>query len=252
MIFKRAVAKLRAQDWWAISIEFLIVVAGVFVGTWVANINQDRIARGETRQMLRNLQPELQDNIATFDAVKAYYTVTRRYADTAFAGWRGDPNVRNRDFVIAAYQASQTNYTAINSSGWGQAFGSDRLRSIPDRQLRRDIGVLMSTDYNVIERETFSDYRKNVRQVIPEDIQDAIRAQCGDKRNAVGANVLPETCSIELPDSRWKEGGNALRAHPELIGELRWHLAAVASYIDTLNYLENTSSRVINGIKQTT
>ena len=41
MIFKRAVAKRRAHDWMAILIEFAIVVAGVFVGTWVANLNQE-------------------------------------------------------------------------------------------------------------------------------------------------------------------------------------------------------------------
>ena len=40
MIYKRAIAKLRAQDWFAIFVEFAIVVAGVFVGTWVANLNQ--------------------------------------------------------------------------------------------------------------------------------------------------------------------------------------------------------------------
>ena len=32
MIFKRAVARLRAQDWTAISIELLIVIVGVFIG----------------------------------------------------------------------------------------------------------------------------------------------------------------------------------------------------------------------------
>ena len=37
MIFKRAIAKLRAQDWMAISIELVIVIVGVFIGIWVAN-----------------------------------------------------------------------------------------------------------------------------------------------------------------------------------------------------------------------
>lgn len=248
MIFKRAIAKLRAQDWWAISIELAIVIVGVFIGTWVANINQERIERGETRQMLRNLRPELQNNIATFEAVKGYYSVTRKYADTAFAGWRGDPAVPDRDFVIAAYQASQTNYTAINSGSWAEAFGNDRLSTIPDAQLRRNIGVLMSVDYDVIERETFSDYRRHVRQVIPEDIQDAVRTQCGDKRNANGTNILPPTCTVSLPDSRLKAGADALRSNPQLVGELRWHRAAVATYIDVLNYLENTSRFVIDRV----
>ena len=37
MIYKRVAARLRAQDWLAITIELGIVVLGVFIGTWVAN-----------------------------------------------------------------------------------------------------------------------------------------------------------------------------------------------------------------------
>jgi hypothetical protein len=36
MVFKRAVAGLRAQDWIAITIELAIVVVGVFIGIQVA------------------------------------------------------------------------------------------------------------------------------------------------------------------------------------------------------------------------
>ncbi len=133
MIYKRVAARLQAQDWLAITIEFAIVVVGVFVGTWVANLNQGRVEAGETRQMIRYLRPELGNNIAIFQAVKNYHAVTRRYSATAFAGWRGEPAVSDRDFVTAAYQASQINYTAINGSSWAEAFGSDRLRTTARR-----------------------------------------------------------------------------------------------------------------------
>ena len=248
MIYKRVAARLKAQDWLAITIEFAIVVAGVFVGTWVANLNQGRVEAGETRQMIRNLKPELGNNIAIFDAVENYYAVTRRFGATAFSGWRGDPAVTDRDFVIAAYQASQINYTAINGSSWAEAFGSDRLRTISDRQLQRDIGQMMSIDYNAIEQELLTDYREHVRQVIPEDIQDAIRAHCGDRRNAIGVNQLPARCSIDLPDNRFTQAASALRARPDLVGELRWHFAAIATYVNNLQLFEEVTSRALNRI----
>ncbi|MEO7634728.1 MAG: hypothetical protein ABIS38_03650 [Sphingomicrobium sp.] len=248
MIYKRVAARLKAQDWLAITIEFAIVVAGVFVGTWVANMNQGRVEAGETRQMIRNLRPELGNNIAIFQAVENYYVVTRRYSATALSGWRGDPTVTDRDFVIAAYQASQIVYTDINGNSWAEAFGSDRLRTISDRQLQRDIGQMMSIDYIAIEKELFTDYREHVRQVIPEDIQDAIRAHCGDQRNAIGVNQLPASCSIDLPDNRFTQAASALRARPELVGELRWHVAAVASYVNNLQLFEKVTGRALNRI----
>ena len=154
--------------------------------------------------------------------------------------------------MIAANQASQNNYTGSNGGSWSQAFGSDRLGTVKDPQLRKDLGQLMSIDYNVIEQEIFTDYRRHVRQVIPEEVQDAIRAQCGDRRNADGAQELPEVCSLNLPSQRFAEAANALRAHPELVGELRWHFAAVASYTNNLELFETVSRRALDRIGETT
>ncbi len=89
MIFKRAVAKLRAQDWTAISIELAIVVVGVFIGIWVANWNQERVKKQETREMLVQLKPELLGLRDLSSSTRNYYAVTGRYADTAFAGGTG-------------------------------------------------------------------------------------------------------------------------------------------------------------------
>ena len=90
MIFKRVVARLRAQDWMAIAIELAIVIMGVFIGTQVSNWNSNRIERAKTEQMARDLQPELKNQILNFESLAAYYAVTRRYGEAALAGWRGD------------------------------------------------------------------------------------------------------------------------------------------------------------------
>ena len=59
MIYKRVAARLRAQDWLAITIELGIVIVGVFIGTWEANWNQERAAQRDTKALLRELGPEL-------------------------------------------------------------------------------------------------------------------------------------------------------------------------------------------------
>ncbi len=233
----------------AITTELLIVIVGVFIGTWVANWNQDRLDRRETDQMLRNLRPELKQNILSFGTLRDYYRVTRHYADTAFAGWRDDPRVSDKQFVIAAYQASQNTFTGINGNSWSQVFGGDRLRDIQDTGLREDLSYLMTTDYESMEREIFSDYRQQVRQVIPIDIQDAVRAHCGDQRfGGPGYIRLPPTCDVDLPDQRFKAGAEALRSHPELVGELRWHFAAVATYISNIDNLDEIAHRLLKEI----
>jgi len=246
MIFKRFGANLRAQNWFAIGIEIGIVIVGVFVGNQVSNWNEARIEKAETVKMMRGIEPELQNLIVNFRTITDYYRVTRDYAETAFAGWRGDPQVSDRAFVIAAYQASQNTLSFVNNASWSDIFGGDRLRTLDDQELRDQLSVLMTTDFAAMEREVFSDYRENVRKVIPEDIQDAIRAQCGDRRMTSGYTWLPPTCSLNLPDARFATAARDLRAHPELVGEMRWHFAAAASYVENLDNLSNIARRVIN------
>jgi hypothetical protein len=127
MVYKRVVANLRAQNWLAICIELAIVIFGVFIGTQVANWNEERLERRQTQRMLIRLQPEL-DKLLDFHAsARSYYRITRAYATTAFAGWQGEPTVSDRDFVIAAYQASQIYATPVNGAIWATIFGADRL-----------------------------------------------------------------------------------------------------------------------------
>lgn len=250
MIFKRTIANLRAQNWLAIVIEVGIVIVGVFLGNQVSNWNDARVELRENSRMLQNLKPEVSTMVANFATINRYYAVTRRYADTAFAGWRGDPVVSDRDFVIAAYQASQNTFTGVNSDTWSQIFGSNRLRSLEDPTLRQELSILMTTDYGTLESELFTAYREHVRQVIPEDIQDAIRATCGDQRvgGAAGSNRLPSTCSLELHDERFRIAALALRDRPELVGEMRWHFAAVASYLENVGNLAQIAQGVLQRI----
>ena len=84
-------------------------------------------------------------------------------------------------------------------------------------------------------------YREHVRHVIPIEIQDQIRRECGD-RNVKGGYggyliVLPTTCALEIEPGKAAATAAALRARPDLVGELQWHLAAVATYLANVETL---------------
>ncbi|TMJ15614.1 MAG: hypothetical protein E6G94_06400 [Alphaproteobacteria bacterium] len=248
MIFKRAVARLRAQDWMAIGIEIGIVIIGVFIGTQVSNLNNARIEQAKTQQMARDLQPELRNLARDLRIMIAYYATARRYGDTAFAGWRDDPRVSDRDFVIAAYQSSQNVLTGVNNASWSQIFGSDRLRDLQNQRLRESLSALMTTDLAGFERDLSTEYRRDVRMAIPEDIQDAIRAHCGDRRTGLATIALPPTCTLDLPEARFTAAAQALRANPKLVGELRYHFAVVASYVETIRFLHDLTHSALQQI----
>jgi len=254
MVFKRAAAKLRAQDWAAITIELLIVIIGVFVGIQAANWNEARAERREAERLLGELKPALHNFVNYFDTAKPYYETTSHYADVAFGGWRGDPAVTDEQFVIAAYQASQIYVLGLNGSSWTAIFGSERLPSIDDAQIRDELASLMTLNYQSIEAELTTDYREHVRQVVPEDIQDAIRSRCGDRPipNQPLNVHLPPTCDLHLQPARFTGAAAALRSHPELVGDLRWHRASVAGFLADMGAVEALTRDLLTRIEQKT
>ena len=165
------------------------------------------------------------------------------HADKALAAWAGDKGISDEQFVIAAYQASQITSIAINADSWSLTFAGEQLRNIDDRVIRRDLELVMTSDYSVVGFDSVATaYREKVRRVIPTTLQEAIRRDCGD-RNVQGTNgayiiVLPTRCPLKLNPADAARTAAALRARPDLVDELNWHIAAVAAFRANATVLE--------------
>ena len=243
MFLRRMIENLKTQNWTAVGIDLLIVVIGVFIGTQVSNWNQARIEKRDTQRMIDQLGPELQNQIEFFKSARVYYRTTRPFAEQALAGWAGDPKINDNQFVIAAYQASQIYGIGINAQNWALTFGGSQLRQIDDPTVRKDLAVVLTADYEPVGfNAVATPYREHVRQVIPASVQDQIRQQCGDRNvTREGSQflvVLPPRCALQLKPADASRAAIALRAHPELVPELNWHLAAIANYLTNVDGLE--------------
>jgi hypothetical protein len=116
-----------------------------------------------------------------------------------------------------------------------------------DRAMRKDLSLLMTTDYAAMERDLFSNYRQHSREIIPADVQDAIRKQCGERNVAGAVNrlFLPPTCDLHYPAPRIVAAAAALRAHPELVDQLNWHLAVIASYRQNIGVVDTVAQDLL-------
>ena len=243
MILRRLTANLRAQNWTAVAIEFLIVVLGVFIGTQVANWNQERSERRQTERMLVQLVPELQSQLEFFDTIRTYFATSRHFADQALAAWQGDSRLSDEQFVIAAYQASQIAGIGTNAENWALTFGGEQLRNIDDPAVRRTMEVMLTSDYSAVGiNAVASPYREQVRRIIPINVQDDIRRECGDRSVPGKAGfimtTLPKTCTLHIPPAEAAKIAVSLRARPDLAQELNWHLAGVAAFLANADSLE--------------
>lgn len=234
MIYKRVAARLKAQDWVAILIEIGIVVIGVFIGILAANWKEERQAHNETKVLLSQLRVEMVAYAELLDQMGAYYATTGRFAKTAADGWARDPRVTDNDFVVAAYQASQVTAAGNKGAVWAEIFGADDLRNVGDPQIRSMLAGIMTFDNSLVNLSAVATpYRERVRKVIPDILQATIRSQCGDQLvpGPIPSFQLPPRCNVRLPQAETRAAVDALRAHPELASELRWHQAAVANQL---------------------
>jgi hypothetical protein len=238
MILSRLTASLKGQNWTTIAIEFVIVVAGVFVGNWVNDWSQRQAEKREATTLILQLKPQLERLAAVEAGEKAYYRITRRYADIAFAGWAGDRQVDDRSFVIAAYQASQLAGVPFDGQSMSLALGADEVRKVDDPKLRDAIIQVMTFNYAALHADNQqSDYRKHVREVIPDPIQQAIRQSCGD-RYGQDYLILPAECGVVFPTELTAHAAAALRGHPELADQLSYHLAQIDAFLSNVDRLE--------------
>lgn len=229
--------RLAGLRWEKIGIEMLSVVVGVVLGMQVSNWNDARREKAEVTRLLDQLQPELRGIIGNADSAKRYYASVHGYIKTALAGWRGDPEVSDRDFVIAVYQSTQIISGDLNDAALISIFGSEQLRRIDDLPLRQALIYVIANGTEAISWTTVNTpYRQHVRTLLPEDVQVAIVDRCGDQEDPGGQTVtLPSTCDVpELSDAQVRDAAALLRSHPELIGELRWHFAETRSYLSNL------------------
>lgn len=243
MIMRRLKAEFRDQNWTTVAVELVIVVLGVFIGTQVSNWNQERLQKQQTARMLDQLKPELAQQIDTFESVRKYYQVTRRYADVAFAGWHRDPHISDEQFVIAAYQASQVYGIGTNAQNWTLVFGGDQMRNIDDPVLRQHLGAVLTTDYADVGLATMqTNYRTDVRLVIPNDLQTEIRSHCGDRlvhdQSDQDVYLLAQRCPLHLNAAEAALAAQALRAKASLENELTLHLGSVEAYLQNIDVIE--------------
>ena len=73
MLLRRITKHVKDQNWFAVGIDFVIVVVGVFIGLQVANWNDAQSNKAELRTSLERLDKEITHNSGLIDHVLVYY-----------------------------------------------------------------------------------------------------------------------------------------------------------------------------------
>ena len=80
MILRRVIQHVKGENWFAVGLDFVIVVVGVFIGIQVANWNEARLENIRKTQIVEALTTDLKDAVEVQE-----YLVEQ--IDSGLSGW---------------------------------------------------------------------------------------------------------------------------------------------------------------------
>lgn len=157
MILRNLAHSIRRQDWFAVAIEFLIVVAGIFVGLQVTDWNERRQLRERELIYLQQMTEDLSKMGAEFQQILNY---GRGRSDVAMRAFRAleqcDATLATPDDFRIAFAGYQTQPTpTIITRTYQEMVSSGALASMADRELSGEIAGLFGalTNYKAFVQD---------------------------------------------------------------------------------------------------
>ena len=137
MLLRRITEHVKAQNWFAVGLDFFIVVVGVFVGLQVNTWNDDRTARVTSKTYYARLSADLAAERETRLMRIEYYEKTKRHAVAALEALDNSDQPLGVDFLVDAYQATQRWNYEPHRTTYDELLSVGITSAIPDVEIGR-------------------------------------------------------------------------------------------------------------------
>jgi hypothetical protein len=207
MILRRIREHVAELNWFAVTVDFIIVFVGVFVGIQASNWNQGRLDRQQAREYRAMLLSDLDTNLENLATRKRYYGWVRSEALATLADLGRPSSGLDEQFLVHAYQATQIQPWALKRNTYDEILSVGAMAKLGDPLLRDKIAnYYVGSEVTGTNISTVPPYREIARRIMPYSVQQAIRARCNERvvQNSRGSVeiILPKgRCSLGLDDA---------------------------------------------------
>ncbi|WP_421790389.1 hypothetical protein [Hyphobacterium sp.] len=179
MILARLSKAIREQNWFAVVLEFFVVVSGVVIGFAITGWAENRAETARAELYLDRLAADLETNETRFLEARDFRASVRALGEEALRYASGQEMPPSDWHVIVAYfNASQAGGAEPVDATYREMVATGDLRLLRDLELRGELSAYYSnTGFARILNELPA-YRETVRGVIPMDIQTYIWETC--------------------------------------------------------------------------
>lgn len=253
MILRRLSQSIKDQNWMAIAIEFVLLVAGVFLGIQVANWNTERETNQKADVFTERLKADLRIEAFFYQYMIEYHQDVLTSAEKAVNALTGKVPSSDEQLLISAYRATQYKQPQRFRATYDELISTGNIGLIKDQKLR----LTAMRIYNVAAIDKFaqegvqSRYREAFRMGIDNDVQRALAKQCGDRYVQRGdydaiLNVIDYPCTLDLPQREIDDAVKSLRSNPQLVPLLRVRIADIGTRLFDMTV---NNSDIVDGLK---
>lgn len=211
MILRRVAEHAKSQNWFAVTLDFFIVVIGVFVGIEVANWNQARQDRQEERRYYGQLLVDLRGDLETFSRAENRADLFDQAAQLVIdkLGGEAPPQVSPGRLAISIHRAGFIYIPYTSRGTYNELVSTGNLGLLRNSRLKSEIASYYGTfdrdrQWDGLLRDQQSNYWAETAGVLPRPVlRAAVRG-------------IEPTISPGEDRAIWQ----AARSHPRLPGML--------------------------------
>ena len=164
MIFRRIARHVRNQEWTAIAIDLVIVIAGVFIGIQVSNWNEERVTSIRADAFEQRLRSDLREEAWSSQLLLQYNQEVLANAERAVAALEGKATLSDEALVTTAYRATQYKQKGRRRSTYDELTSTGAIGLIRDR---RDAALEAFVKRQTgLERARFCHHHQDAKVVI--------------------------------------------------------------------------------------
>lgn len=177
MILRRVVEHTKKQNWFAVTLDFFIVVIGVFVGIEAANWNQARQDRQEERRYYGQLLVDLRDDLQTFSRAEKR---ADRYDEAAQLvidrlGGKAPPEASPGQMAMAIHKAGWVYIPYASRGTYNELVSTGNLGLLRSSELKSEIAHYYASfdelrQWDSLLRDQQSNYWAETAGILPRSV----------------------------------------------------------------------------------
>ncbi|MEM9014354.1 MAG: DUF6090 family protein [Pseudomonadota bacterium] len=248
MILRRITEHVKAQNWTAVALDFVIVVVGVFIGIQLGNWNEARSLEAQEDVFLRELKEEIRHNVAQIEIQEQFVGALLSGGERGLEFLASEQPCANncRELIVDFFHASHLWGTGYVHAKFDEV---QRLGWPSDPKTEEEVQKF----YDFVDgwddvNGTPPAYREQFRSYLPVKIARTLWSGC---YALVGSTeLLSSDCVKDIDEEEAAEILQGLKYKPDFAENLQYWMGQNISAMDFYPAMKRQAEAAIVAIEQ--